>query len=615
MVLQKDNGKQINGPYCWLLLLCVCCVAVLRAQVPVTIHAADYGVKANSYQNAAPALQRAIGACRKYPAAILKLPAGRIDVWPEGAPKRELYISNSTEADTLSKVKSMAFLLEDSRNITIDGNNSLVMLHGKMVSFGVLRSSNIRIERIRFDYERPTMSELTVTAVQERMVELRLHPDSRFAVDDGKLVLFGEGWKVEHDHTILFDPVNDRLHYSSLKPLQQAVARQTGPLTVVFEGKFKMPPYKVGDVLTIRDPYRDNCGGLIAQSKNVVLDDVRMHYMHGLGIVSQFTENITLHKVAVAPRPESGRIIAAFADCFHFSGCRGKILIDSCHTSGAHDDPVNIHGTHLQITGIGKQEKLTVRFMHPQTYGFPAFFAGDSITFIHPQTLLPVAGAVLQSAVMINKREMELRLNRPLPRGVDKGLCIENRTWTPEVVIRNSRFERANTRGLLITTPRRVLVEQNVFYHTGMFPILIADDASSWFESGAVQDVTIRNNRFDACGYNSGSGAIAITPENHLRVPGSYVHRNIRIEGNTFNTLDGKLLLARSVDGLSFTGNKITADPASDPEGLKKPVSLTDCTHVRMLNNQAAGTAPSTIELSGMTEKDIQTNWKLRSNQ
>lgn len=607
---QKNKRQQITGPRCWLLLLGLCCVSILRAQVPVVIDATDYGVKANSYRNAAAALQRAIAACRKHPAAVLKLPAGRIDIWPEGAAKRELYISNSTEDDTLSKVKSIAFLLEDCRNITIDGNNGLIMLHGKMVSFAVLRSSGIRIRHLRFDYERPTMSELTITSVDEKSVAVRFHPDSWFNINSGTLVLSGEGWKTEHDHTILFDPVKDRLHYSSLKPLRQAVARQTGPHTVVFEGDFKKPPYKPGDVLTIRDPYRDNCGGLIAQSKNIVLEEVRMHYMHGLGIVSQFSENITLYKVVVAPRPESGRIIAAFADCFHFSGCRGKIVIDSCHTSGAHDDPVNIHGTHLQVTGINQQEKLTVRFMHHQTYGFPAFFAGDSIAFINPQTLLPVAYATIRSAVLVNKREMELQLNGSLPGGVANGLCVENRTWTPEVVIRNSRFERTNTRGLLITTLRKVLVEQNVFYHTGMFPILIADDASSWFESGAVQDVTIRNNRFEGCGYNSGSGAIHIAPENHLRVPGSYVHRNIRIENNTFNTQDGKSLQARSVEGLLFTGNKITGDGASDPGGFKKTVSLTDCTNVYIQNNRVSGSKGSTVALSGMTEKDIQTDWK-----
>ena len=112
--------------------------------------------------------------------------------------------------------------------------------------------------------------------------------------------------------------------------------------------------------------------------------------MHGLGIVSQFTENITLSKVIVAPHEDSGRVIASFADCFHFSGCKGKILVDGCRTSGSHDDPMNVHGTHLKISDITADKKIKVQFMHHQTYGFEAFFAGDSIGFINPQTLQPI---------------------------------------------------------------------------------------------------------------------------------------------------------------------------------------------------------------------------------
>ncbi|HET7897136.1 MAG TPA: hypothetical protein VFL47_05690, partial [Flavisolibacter sp.] len=64
--------------------------------------AADFGVKPNSFQNAAPGLRKAIEACLSTKAATLLLPGGRIDVWPDGAVQRELYISNCTEDDTLS---------------------------------------------------------------------------------------------------------------------------------------------------------------------------------------------------------------------------------------------------------------------------------------------------------------------------------------------------------------------------------------------------------------------------------------------------------------------------------------------------------------------------------
>jgi hypothetical protein len=588
-----------------------------RSFAQTTIHAADYGVKANSFENAAAAIQKAIAASKTKDNAVLVLPGGRIDIWPEGAIKRELYISNTTENDTLSKVKSIAFLFEDCNNLTLDGNNTLVVLHGKMISFAILNSSNIKIRNIRFDYERPTMSELTIQSFTDSIVDVDIHPDSKYAIENGRVVFYGEGWKSKSHHTILFNPTNNTLHYSNFKAFLESKAIQLSPFRVRFMGNFSKSKFNRGDVLTVRDPYRDNCGGFIHLSKNIQLEEVKMHYMHGLGIVSQFSENISLFKVAVAPRENSGRIIASFADCFHFSGCKGLVKIDSCFTSGSHDDPVNVHGTHLQIKTV-EATKVKVRFMHHQTYGFAAFFAGDSIAFINPKTLLPLGTAKLKSAKLIDKREMEIEVEGTMPSFVAAGLCIENLTWTPEVVIQNSRFERTNTRGLLLTTRRKVVIQNNTFYRTGMFPILIADDAASWFESGAVQDVTIRNNVFEECGYNSGSGAINIAPENHELVQGKTVHRNILITDNTFKTFNGAVLSAKSVEGLQFTGNKIIVTDLFNKQKLRAAIDLNACKKVSILSNKVFinsdnldQSAVPVTNLSNMRSNEVKTNWKL----
>jgi hypothetical protein len=47
------------------------------------------------------------------------------------------------------------------------------------------------------------------------------------------------------------------------------------------------------------------------------------------------------------------------------------------------------------------------------------------------------------------------------------------------------------------------LIEHNEFLRTGIHAILTGDDASGWYESVPVLDVTIRNNTFTECGYSS----------------------------------------------------------------------------------------------------------------
>lgn len=581
----------------------------VSGQVADTIKVTQFGVKSNSYLNASKGIKQALEKCKNKQNVVIQLPGGRIDLWPEDAVKKEIYISNSTESDTLSKVKNIGFFFDHLKNITLDGNNTLVVLHGKMVSFALFNCQNIAIKNIQFDYERPTMSEVTIISVAPSAIEMKIHPDSRYFIENGKIGFYGEGWKSNSYHTISLDKEKNLMRYSSFEPFLKSKAIQKDNRTILFEGDFAKANYKVGDVLSIRDTYRDNSGGFITLSKDIVLSNVKMHFMHGLGIVSQFAENITLSKVTVAPRVDLGRTISSFADCFHFSGCKGKILIDGCFASGAHDDPINVHGTHLKITEITADKKIKVQFMHHQTYGFEAFFASDSISFVSPQTLKPIVSGILKSAKMIDKKEMELVLDGEISDKVKVGDVIENTTWTPEVTIRNSRFERTNTRGLLLTTRRKVLIENNTFYRTGMHAILIANDASSWFESGAVADVTIRNNTFEECAYNSGT-IINIAPENHELVEGYYVHRNIRIENNTFKIFDKPILSARSTDGLFFSNNTINQSNLLPAGSDENSFSLTACNNVVIKNNKFNTTWKPKITTLKMTKQQIKTDIK-----
>lgn len=576
------------------------------------ITASNFGVKANSGENAATALQKAIAACHTKKNPVLVLPGGRIDVWEKGAAEKELYISNCTENDSLPKTKHIALPLDGFANLTIEGNNTLIVLHGKMISFSVISSKNVTIKNLAFDYERPTMSELTVTKISSNSIETTIHPDSKYTINNGKISFYGEGWETKSFHTIIFSPAENRMRYGNFSPFLKSTAKETAKNTVDFEGNFSDINLKVGDILTVRDPYRDNCGGFIWLSKNIVLQNIHMYYMHGLGIVAQFSENLTYKNIQAAPQKTSGRIISSFADCFHFSGCKGKILMDSCITSGSHDDPINIHGTHLAITRILQPKKIRVRFMHHQTYGFSAFFRNDSIAFIHPQTLQPLAYGKIVKATLLNEHEMELQTDKPIPADIKEGICIENITCTPEVIIRNCQFERTNTRGVLITTRRKVLLENNYFLKTGMHAILIGNDASSWYESGPVHDVIIRNNIFEDCGYNQGVDGytIAIAPENHQLVEQFYVHENIRIYNNVFKLSRPAILFAKSVDGLKFEHNNI--EQTGTKSNSAPVIFLEACKDVTVDKNSFGDFLPAIIQIKRMKyaemHTDLQTN-------
>mgnify|MGYP003433472868 FL=1 len=586
------------------------CATIVKAQ---TINITNYGVQPNSFTDVTEAVQKAIEACRSQQKSVIIFPEGRYDFWPDKAVETKYYITNtSSEEEVPEKKQRVGLYFKKLNNITLEGNNAHFVFHGKMIIWVIDSCENIRIQNVSVNYERPGMSEMTIKEITPGSVIAAVHPDSKFAIINNRLEWYGEKWVARNFHAVLVRPSEDILLYSSWTPFLNSKAEVIAPLTVKFTGDFSAFKAQPGDVLTIRDRYRDYVGAFHNRSKNISLSNVHMNSMHGLGIVSQFSENLTYDSVFVEPEAGSKRVIASSADGMHFSGCKGQITINHCRFNGMHDDPVNVHGTHLKVTDIISPLKLKLRFMHAQTYGFPAFAAGDSVAFLHSASLQIFGNGVVKSATLINEREMIVELQQPFTEKLQAGDALENTTWTPSVTIKNSRFERTNTRGTLITTRRRVVIENNVYYRTGMHAVLIENDASGWYESGTVRDVTIRNNQFIECGYNSGSNnyVININPQTHRLIPGYYVHSHIRIENNIFKVYDYPLLSARSTNGLIFKGNTIIPSNLFKPGVKRAAFNLTACKNVSIEKNVFTNNEKPVINLVSMNSKDVKTDIK-----
>ena len=173
------------------------------------------------------------------------------------------------------------------------------------------------------------------------------------------------------------------------------------------------------------------------------------------------------------------------------------------------------------------------------------------------------------------------------------GDALENLTWSPDVTIRDNAFESNRARGVLVSTPGRVLIERNRFDSSGS-AILIAGDANYWYESGAVRDVTIRGNVFGpAClssPYQFGEGIVSILPEIPRPDPAYPFHRNIRIEGNEFHPADYPVLYAKSVDGLSFSDNRLIRSRVREPVHARKAtLTFESCRRIRVEGNRFEG--------------------------
>ena len=303
-----------------------------------------------------------------------------------------------------------------------------------------------------------------------------------------------------------------------------------------------------------------------------------------MSFVSQFTENLSFRRVNIVPPKNTNRVSPASMDVFHFANCRGQILIDSCKMSGAGDDGINYHGINIGVVAKPAENKLQLRFMQQQTYGFAPCAPGDEIAVIDHLTLNEIKYNPHRKVTAVEvmpgdttQKNWIITLDGPAPM-FSKGDVVDNLSWQADISVRNCLVELASCRGILATSRGKIVIEGNTI-NSLMPGVLIEDDANKWWESSPVRDLLIRNNTFLNCG-------IDIAPQ--IVKYGGAVHENIRIVGNKFvgealtNPTESRGLIkcpfitAKGVKGLTISGNRFPGEVS---------VSTEDCENVIIENN------------------------------
>ncbi len=506
----------------------------------------------------------------------IKFAPGRYNFFPDRAIKKQLHISNTN--DRPYEPKAIALMMDSARFVQLEATGAQFIFHGKMIETYLNACDNISLNGLTFDYQRPTVSELTITSLSDHYAMAIIHKDSKFSISDSLLTWIGEGWSYRPgDYWQVLDPVTNDLSRIGIdmKDLRFSLV-DNNKVRIHFS---KNPGFRKGCIYQNRDVTRDCAGIFMQYSSHLSLKNININFMHGMGVVSQYCRDIRMDNIIVAPAVKSGRTCAAWADILHFSGCSGKIEVANSYLSAANDDAINIHGTHLKVVKITGHNQVQVRFMHPQTYGFNAFAPQDSIAFIQTESLLPIETGQVIGIEKIDDKEFVLTLKDPVPAGVKAGDAIENTTATPEAWLHHITITRIPTRGILATTRRRVLIAHNNFNHVHMSGIFVNDDASGWFESGIVKDMSISRNKFSNCG----EPVINIHPEN--TVSGKMaVHANIQVSDNVFYLRGKGLLSAKNTADITFSGNLLHSPHSG--KGIDDYLKFDDCSDVRIFNNK-----------------------------
>ena len=508
------------------------------------------------------------GAGTKEKPVVIQFAPGRHEFRADKAIKLCNFVSNS--ADAPLNPRPIGILVRNFQHLQIAGGKDCDIWYGdRMTELIDDHSEDIVYAGLNIDFVRPTVSEYRVLESTPNSVVVQVAEGSTFKIVNGRFAWSGDlgpDWMMVQ----LANPAaksSSRLGQLDLFSSAEAADLGAGKVSLTYKkGNFDM---RKGMQFQFRNVGRDTTSVVNTRCKDIVFRDCNFYSLPGMGIVSQFTENITFQHVGVVPRPGTIRTCPAWADCFHFSGCKGDILVDSCKFSGTQDDAINVHGTHLRLIEKTGPNRVLVRFIQPQTYGFAAFQAGDNVEFVNHKTLRAYAANSVTGIERKNDKDWLLTLTQPAAEFGTNDV-VDNISWYPNITVRNCTVDTDSCRGFLITTRGKALVEGCTFTHTQMNAILVEDDAEGWFESGPVRDLTIRNNNFIQCG----NPAISLNPHNGNSDPLLPVHENIRIENNFF--LDGGIT-AKSIKGLTITGNRFSVKSL--------PVQTTACTDVVIEKN------------------------------
>ncbi|MBQ2379504.1 MAG: hypothetical protein II295_03845 [Akkermansia sp.] len=524
----------------------------------------DEQKEADSRKDIGPALRRLLGDAALHATSqtttTIELPKGEYHFYPEGALRMSYYISNHDQQD----IQPVGLPLVGQKGLTINGNGSVFIFHGKMQPVLLMDSENVTLNDITIRHDNAYYNEGKIVEIKNGTTTLEYAPQFRWEVKNGRYYLTGDGEAKAPSAVLAFQKDGQMVPTGRWGDIGWPnKCEQVAPNRVRYFTDATKQGLKKGHILVQRHYGRPHPAMVLYRATNTTLNNVVFQDSQGMALIAQRSRDITINGGGCVCAP--GRVHTASADATHFSNCAGTISVTNAMYEGMMDDAINVHSTCLQIEKLVSAQEVIARYMHPQAVGFEVFMPGERVQFIAGPTLENQPElATVKTVEKLDETHLRVTFTAPLPSGISTGYAMENADWYPAVNFIGCTVRHNRARGSLFTTPKPVLVKDCKFVASHGSAILLAGDAQGWYESGRCLDVKIINNYFEhnlTALYQFTEGIIAIYPMvNEPQNQQVRYHQNVLIEGNTFITHRVPLIYAISVNNLIFRNNKVTYD-------------------------------------------------------
>lgn len=618
-----------------LLLIICCALNLLCSANGGVLNASDFIHSTD--KDCALGLLRLFQKAKKEKYKKIVFQKGTYQVFANCAFEKFLFISNHDPGQ-----RRIAFPIIGFENFELEGNGAEFIMHGLVVPIVLEDCKNVIIKNLFFDHYRPSHSELEVVAVDSvaRTVDFKIADTYPYQIRNDELFFLKEGFEHNLDNGIFWDPATRAVAYQSrqvsvpayrpspsvittdsdrnaevypVDPVAPAyryrgtanmlVAHQLKPGLVRVKGYNQLP--KKGWVLTAKglNGYNRLAPGLrLMDCLNIRVQNVTVYHAAGMGLIAEGCRDVVLDGFNVFPRPEGGRMLSTSADATHFVGCRGKISILNCRFEQQLDDATNIHGTYMRVEDFAST-RVGASIGHFQQTGFRFAVPGDSIALVNPaESATPLAFLTIKEVEVVNPRFYTISFNERLPRDIKKGFYLENITAYPEVEISNCKIINNRARGILLSSPKKTVIENNVF-SSMMAAIQCPNEFTFWYESGYAGDLVISKNTFldNTYGNPNPSPVINIVA---VSKNGKPIHGKVTIENNRFTNYSSNILLAAFAREVVFQNNTIMYS-GNYPLDAASPVIHLESVQKAVLRNNRYDSRFTQFLESGSTVKDL----------
>ncbi|MCM3749902.1 right-handed parallel beta-helix repeat-containing protein [Paenibacillus pasadenensis] len=362
-------------------------------------------------------------------------------------------------------------------------------------------------------------------------------------------------------------------------------------------------------------------GIVVENSKGIVMNNVTVHTAPGFGFLEASSEGGTIlngFKLIPGPAPSGATeqpLLTAVWDGIQFKTSKKGPTVENSVIQNAGDDSFSIQSGDygvVKVTGSDIVIVLRDESQAPRVGDRLKRFNNSTEATVVTVQKVPRASAGIAASILQKidsaadwtlwrfpgDNYYKIKLNRSSPFAVESFIFSPDRMGNGFTFRNNTVYSPG--RGMLLKAGSG-LIENNVF-RGGDKAIVVSPEGMSDSHAGAGSNLTIRNNQFIGTGYHhympwsDQAGAVGFASGNITSVK---AFDNIRIEGNTFDSVNGLNLNLTNVSNAVVTGNKFLRTHLDTPNnnGADKGI---DARSVIWLKNASGVTFTSnTIDRMG----------------